>query len=251
MLKLKLVCLVTLVSVVLTACGHVQNNDTRTTTNNAENVIETTNSTIGTAVETAETAVTAETVETTVTTETQKPVYRTYKEYLTEHNRGNYCVIPKDLNGDGSNEVLLVKNPMWSSTLLYKKDGLVVELYLESNGGGTYYNVDDHSFIHVSERGDSDGTFGYVEATKYVWNGTDYVVDAHLLRKSGSVERDADNNVILETYGQAYINDIEVDNETFESVYTITSMVFLPTTEECVNVDGNDDAFIAVLDTAD
>lgn len=180
-----------------------------TTTTSAETTFETT----------TETETEAETVpECHCPTEWQ----HAYSEYMNELTVIAGGVYFSDINGDEIPEAVISKLTSDKDTIiLYYNENGMGELHLEPNPNWAYvdYISDTMQILFCPFYGHTYGTRGYEEYYLYGWNGKDYEVMSSILRESGDMYESYDGEQFIEyawTYGQAYIDDKEVDNDTFE-----------------------------------
>lgn len=172
---------------------------------------------------------TTTTVETTTTvTETEKvctcesEFQHACCEYLNGMKELGGGVYYEDINGDEKPEAVISK---WTSDkdtiILYSKENELGELHLEPNPNWAYvdYITDTKQILFCPFYGHTTGTWGYEEYYLYSWNGKDYEVMSSILRESGYMYESYNGEQFVgyvNTYGQAYIDGEEVDNDTFE-----------------------------------
>lgn len=140
-----------------------------------------------------------------------------YSEYLNSLEFLTGGVYLGDINGDDIPEAVIETNPFEMTDILYfNGDGMqVLELQTVSVWGSVRYIPDTKQIIFQPMRGHTQGTYGYEEYYLYGWNGSDFEVTSTLFREAGMYYTDGDG-VTHSELGQAYIDDIEADNDTFE-----------------------------------
>ena len=138
-----------------------------------------------------------------------------YAEYI--DRTGYQGLYIDDINGDGIPEAVIDMNTLGYTIILYYTDNGLNELELTtmSSWGSVSYIADTKQILHCPWHGHTWGTFGYEEYYLYDWTGTEYTVSASIFREAGAYVDIPDYHV--EEYGQAYINGVEVDNDTFET----------------------------------
>lgn len=127
-------------------------------------------------------------------------------------------LVPYDFNNDGTNELLIVNNLTYRTTLLYMTAGHVAVLPLDGHNGRVYSDGTGN-ILSIDDSGDTYGTYGYLEGTIYTWNGTEYTITQQIRRDAGYVEYDDAGNIKEDVsyYGQAYIDDAPVDNVEYDT----------------------------------
>ncbi len=140
-----------------------------------------------------------------------------YSEYLNNLDLLTGGVYLGDINGDDIPEAVIEINPYEMTDILYfNDDGMqVLQLWTTSVWGSVRYIPDTMQILFQPMRGHTWGTYGYTEYYLYGWNGSDFEVVSTLFRESGIYYTDEDGTEHSEL-GQAYINGIETDNDTFE-----------------------------------
>ena len=140
-----------------------------------------------------------------------------YSEYLNNLDLLTGGVYLGDINGDDIPEAVIEINPYEMTDILYfNDDGMqVLQLWTTSVWGSVRYIPDTMQILFQPMRGHTWGTYGYTEYYIYGWNGSDFEVVSTLFRESGIYYTDEDGTEHSEL-GQAYINGIETDNDTFE-----------------------------------
>lgn len=140
-----------------------------------------------------------------------------YSEYLNSLDFLKGGVYLGDINGDDIPEAVIEINPYEMTDILYfNDDGMqVLQLWTTSVWGSVRYIPDTMQILFQPMRGHTWGTYGYTEYYLYGWNGSDFEVVSTLFRESGIYYTDEDGTEHSEL-GQAYINGIETDNDTFE-----------------------------------
>ena len=146
-----------------------------------------------------------------------------YSEYLNSLDFLKGGVYLGDINGDDIPEAVIEINPYEMTDILYfNDDGMqVLQLWTTSVWGSVRYIPDTKQILFQPMRGHTWGTYGYTEYYLYGWNGSDFEVVLTLFRESGIYYTDEDGTEHSEL-GQAYINGIETDNDTFEEKLTET-----------------------------
>lgn len=141
-----------------------------------------------------------------------------YSEYLNGLDFLTGGVYLGDINGDDIPEAVIEINPYELTDILYfNDDGMqVLELWTTSVWGSVRYITDTMQILFQPMRGHTWGTYGYTEYYLYGWNGSDFEVVSTLFRESGMYYIDEDVTEHAEL-GQAYIDGVEVDNNTFEA----------------------------------
>ena len=141
-----------------------------------------------------------------------------YSEYLNGLDFLTGGVYLGDINGDDIPEAVVEINPYELTDILYfNDDGMqVLELWTTSVWGSVRYIPDTMQILFQPMRGHTWGTYGYTEYYLYGWNGSDFEVVSTLFRKSGMYYTDEDGTEHAEL-GRAYIDGVEVDNDTFEA----------------------------------
>lgn len=141
-----------------------------------------------------------------------------YSEYLNGLDFLTGGVYLGDINGDDIPEAVIEINPYELTDILYfNDDGIqVLELWTTSVWGSVRYIPDTMQILFQPMRGHTWGTYGYTEYYLYGWNGSDFEVVSTLFRESGMYYTDEDGTEHSEL-GQAYIDGVEVDNDTFEA----------------------------------
>lgn len=160
-----------------------------------------------------ETAETAEEKACVCTTEWQ----HAYSEYLNSLDFLAGGVYLGDINGDDIPEAVIEINPFEMTEILYfNDDGMQkLELFTTSVWGSVRYIPDTKQILFMPMRGHTWGTWGYEEYYLYSWNGSDFEVTSTIYRESGMYFIDEDGTEHSEL-GQAYIDGVAVDNDTFE-----------------------------------
>lgn len=140
-----------------------------------------------------------------------------YSEYLNSLDLLTGGVYLGDINGDDIPEAVIEINPYEMTDILYfNDDGMqVLELCTTSVWGSVRYIPDTKQILFQPMREHTWGTYGYTEYYLYGWNGSDFEVVSTLFRESGIYYTDEDGTEHSEL-GQAYIDGIETDNDTFE-----------------------------------
>lgn len=191
-------------------------------TTTAEAVTETSASTtVETSVLTAEQVTATETVSYTSVKETECTCptewQHQYSEYLNSLDFLKGGVYLGDINGDDIPEAVIEINPFELTDILYFNDSGMqkLELYTTSVWGSVRYIPDTRQILFQPMRGHTWGTYGYTEYYLYGWNGSDFEVVSTLFRESGMYYTDEDGTEHSEL-GQAYIDGVEVDSDTFE-----------------------------------
>ena len=175
-----------------------------------------------TSVLTAEQVTAAETVSYTSVKETECTCptewQHQYSEYLNSLDFLKGGVYLGDINGDDIPEAVIEINPYELTDILYfNDDGMqVLELWTTSVWGSVRYIPDTMQILFQPMRGHTWGTYGYTEYYLYGWNGSDFEVVSTLFRESGMYYTDEDGTEHAEL-GRAYIDGVEVDNDTFEA----------------------------------
>lgn len=141
-----------------------------------------------------------------------------YSEYLNGLDFLAGGVYLGDINGDDIPEAVVEINPYELTDILYfNDDGMqVLELWTTSVWGSVRYIPDTKQILFQSMRGHTWGTYGFTDYCLYGWNGSDFEVVSTLFRESGMYYTDEDGTEHSEL-GQAYIDGVEVDNDTFEA----------------------------------
>ena len=141
-----------------------------------------------------------------------------YSEYLNGLDFLTGGVYLGDINGDDIPEAVVEINPYELTDILYfNDDGMqVLELWTTSVWGSVRYIPDTMQILFQPMRGHTWGTYGYTEYYLYGWNGSDFEVVSTLFRESGMYYTDEDGTEHAEL-GRAYIDGVEVDNDTFEA----------------------------------
>lgn len=141
-----------------------------------------------------------------------------YSEYLNGLDFLTGGVYLGDINGDDIPEAVIEINPYELTDILYfNDDGMqVLQLWTTSVWGSVRYIPDTKQILFQSMRGHTWGTYGFTDYYLYGWNGSDFEVVSTLFRESGMYYTDEDGTEHSEL-GQAYIDGIEVDNDTFEA----------------------------------
>lgn len=141
-----------------------------------------------------------------------------YSEYLNGLDFLTGGVYLGDINGDDIPEAVIEINPYELTDILYfNDDGMqVLELWTTSVWGSVRYIPDTMQILFQPMRGHTWGTYGYTEYYLYGWNGSDFEVVSTLFRESGMYYIDEDGTEHAEL-GRAYIDGVEVDNDTFEA----------------------------------
>lgn len=141
-----------------------------------------------------------------------------YSEYLNSLDFLEGGVYLDDINGDDIPEAVIEINPFEMTDILYFNDSGMqkLELYTTSVWGSVRYIPDTMQILFQPMRGHTWGTYGYTEYYLYGWNGSDFEVVSTLFRESGMYYTDEDGTEHSEL-GQAYIDGVEVDNDTFEA----------------------------------
>ena len=141
-----------------------------------------------------------------------------YSEYLNGLDFLTGGVYLGDINGDDIPEAVVEINPYELTDILYfNDDGMqVLELWTTSVWGSVRYIPDTMQILFQPMRGHTWGTYGYTEYYLYGWNGSDFEVVSTLFRESGMYYIDEDGTEHAEL-GRAYIDGVEVDNDTFEA----------------------------------
>lgn len=221
-------------AVSLSACGGTAEEQTSTDVPQAE-VSETTAEQTETETTTTETSAetTSETTETetdtestteeaTTTTETEKicacesEFQHACCEYLNELDFLAGGVYYGDINGDDKPEAVVEINPLELTYVLYENENGMQILPLETMSvwGYVRYIADTKQILYCPAHGHTWGTWGHEVYYLLDWNGSDYEVTSSIFRDSG-IYYEKDDEEYSE-YGQAYIDDEEVDNDTFE-----------------------------------
>ncbi len=140
-----------------------------------------------------------------------------YSEYLNGLDFLTGGVYLGDINGDDIPEAVIEINPFEMTDILYFNDSGMqkLELYTTSVWGSVRYIPDTRQILFQPMRGHTWGTYGYTEYYLYGWNGSDFEVVSTLFRESGMYYTDEDGTEHSEL-GQAYIDGVEVDSDTFE-----------------------------------
>lgn len=148
--------------------------------------------------------------------------YTTYKDFFDDYTENVWDIIPYDFTKDTVDELLVVHNTVCRATLLYKTDGKVTVLPFEGHNGRICVDANGN-ILSIDDQGDTYGTYGYMLASIYAWNGEQYNRTQTANRDSGYVEYDDDGNVIEDKtyYGQAYIDGVAVTQEDFEAFMTL------------------------------
>lgn len=141
-----------------------------------------------------------------------------YSEYLNGLDFLTGGVYLGDINGDDIPEAVIEINPYELTDILYfNDDGMqVLELWTTSVWGSVRYIPDTKQILFQSMRGHTWGTYGFTDYCLYGWNGSDFEVVSTLFRESGMYYIDEDETEHAEL-GQAYIDGVEVGNDTFEA----------------------------------
>ena len=141
-----------------------------------------------------------------------------YSEYLNGLDFLTGGVYLGDINGDDIPEAVIEINPYELTDILYfNDDGMqVLELWTTSVWGSVRYIPDTMQILFQPMRGHTWGTYGFTDYYLYGWNGSDFEVVSTLFRESGMYYIDEDETEHAEL-GQAYIDGVEVDNDTFEA----------------------------------
>lgn len=141
-----------------------------------------------------------------------------YSEYLNGLDFLMGGVYLGDINGDDIPEAVVEINPYELTDILYfNDDGMqVLELWTTSVWGSVRYIPDTKQILFQSMRGHTWGTYGFTDYYLYGWNGSDFEVVSTLFRESGMYYIDEDETEHSEL-GQAYIDGVEVGNDTFEA----------------------------------
>ncbi len=141
-----------------------------------------------------------------------------YSEYLNGLDFLTGGVYLGDINGDDIPEAVVEINPYELTDILYfNDDGMqVLELWTTSVWGSVRYIPDTMQILFQPMQGHTWGTYGYTEYYLYGWNGSDFEVVSTLFRGSGMYYTDEDGTEHAEL-GRAYIDGVEVDNDTFEA----------------------------------
>lgn len=177
-----------------------------------------------TASETTKSETSAETIlsETTETAEEKACVCPTewqhaYSEYINSLDFLAGGVYLGDINGDDIPEAVIEINPFEMTEILYfNADGMQkLELSTTSVWGSVRYIPDTKQILLMPMRGHTQGTWGYEEYFLYSWNGSDFEVTSTINRESGMYFIDEDG-IEHSEFGQAYIDGVAVDNDTFE-----------------------------------
>ena len=228
---------------ILTACNNADTSVPEETSVSAETVISAETS----ALTSSKTSVTAALPETTLTEQTETsastasateaPIetvssdkieekvctcpnewQHAYSEYLNGLDFLTGGVYLGDINGDDIPEAVVEINPYELTDILYfNDDGMqVLELWTTSVWGSVRYIPDTMQILFQSMRGHTWGTYGFTDYCLYGWNGSDFEVVSTLFRESGMYYIDEDGTEHSEL-GQAYIDGVEVDNDTFEA----------------------------------
>lgn len=191
-------------------------------TTTAEAVTETSASTtVETSVLTAEQVTATETVSYASVKETDCACptewQHQYSEYLNSLDFLKGGVYLGDINVDDIPEAVIEINPFEMTDILYFNDSGMqkLELYTTSVWGSVRYIPDTRQILFQPMRGHTWGTYGYTEYYLYGWNGSDFEVVSTLFRESGMYYTDEDGTEHSEL-GQAYIDGVEVDSDTFE-----------------------------------
>lgn len=191
-------------------------------TTTAEAVTETSASTtVETSVLTAEQVTATETVSYASVKETDCACptewQHQYSEYLDSLDFLKGGVYLGDINDDDIPEAVIEINPFEMTDILYFNDSGMqkLELYTTSVWGSVRYIPDTRQILFQPMRGHTWGTYGYTEYYLYGWNGSDFEVVSTLFRESGMYYTDEDGTEHSEL-GQAYIDGVEVDSDTFE-----------------------------------
>lgn len=170
------------------------------------------------------TAITEETTastecETTAKTECHCPTewQHAYSEYLNSLDFLAGGVYLGDINGDDIPEAVIEINPFEMTDLLYLNDDGMQVLKLETTSiwGSVRYIPDTKQILLMPMRGHTWGTYGYEGYYLYDWNGSDFEITSTINRESGMYFIDEDGTEHSEL-GQAYIDGVAVDNDTFE-----------------------------------
>lgn len=161
----------------------------------------------------SETAETAEEKACVCTTEWQ----HAYSEYLNSLDFLAGGVYLGDINGDDIPEAVIEINPFEMTEILYfNDDGMQkLELFTTSVWGSVRYIPDTKQILLMPMRGHTQGTWGYEKYFLYSWNGSDFEITSTIFRESGMYFIDEDGTEHSEL-GQAYIDGVAVDNDTFE-----------------------------------
>lgn len=141
-----------------------------------------------------------------------------YSEYLNGLDFLTGGVYLGDINGDDIPEAVIEINPYELTDILYfNNDGMqVLELWTTSVWGSVRYIPDTMQILFQPMRGHTWGTYGFTDYYLYGWNGSDFEAVSTLFRESGMYYTDEDGTEHSEL-GQAYIDGVEVDNDTFEA----------------------------------
>lgn len=228
---------------ILTACNNADTSVSEETSVSAETVISAETSAL-TSLETSETEASTALPETTFTenaetsaSAAEAPIetvssdnieekvctcpnewQHAYSEYLNGLDFLTGGVYLGDINGDDIPEAVIEINPYELTDILYfNDDGMqVLELWTTSVWGSVRYIPDTMQILFQPMRGHTWGTYGFTDYYLYGWNGSDFEAVSTLFRESGMYYTDEDGTEHAEL-GQAYIDGVEVDNDTFEA----------------------------------
>lgn len=122
-----------------------------------------------------------------------------------------------DINGDDTPETIVKINPFDSTKILYRgKFGAdILDLSTASAWGYVRYIADTKQILYCPFYGHTYGTWGYEEYYLWSWNDSGYKITSSIFRESGAYYID-ENDEEHSEFGQAYIDDKPVDNDTFE-----------------------------------
>lgn len=166
------------------------------------------------------------TAETTAQAETlchcEEPWQHAYAEYITANLvsegvlwiQGIYI---GDINADAVCEVVMDRNGLEDTLVLYYMDGEVKALEFEtvSAWGNVTYIADTKQILFSPFCDHTTGTFGYAEYYLYDWTQTGYEQTRSLFRESGYYyEQDGEAH---SNYGQSFIDGEKTEFDVFEA----------------------------------
>ncbi len=150
------------------------------------------------------------------------PLLDYYSKYV-EKNGLPYGVLIEDINGDGTEELVIHQNPFGMLEVVYLSNGEAKRVACDvmSQWGGVWYDTSRNRIVNQYFCGHTEGTAGAYEYYVYDWDGEKYVRTMVLIRQAGYYEREEDGVTETDVFvdGQAYLNYEAITNERFEELH--------------------------------